>query len=108
LVSDLAYGYQIILTIMKKFNDTLVQKMERLANITISSLQLGKTARTKRCLNLAEELLNKGNAEMKNAITNVYLYSVSHYMELNHYAMAKLLPVSLHKEYVKQINTSGV
>ncbi len=93
---------------MKTFNDSLIKKMERLAEITISSLQLGKTNRAKRCLELAEDLLLKGNAEMKNAITNVYLYSVSHYMEINRIAIATLLPMSLHKEYVKQINTSGV
>lgn len=93
---------------MKTFNETLIQKMERLANLTIRSLQSGKTACSKRCLDLADQLLQKGNAEMKNAITNVYLFSVSHYMELNRYPMAKLLPVALHKEYIKQINTSGV
>ncbi|MBA9073887.1 hypothetical protein GGR22_002054 [Flavobacterium gossypii] len=93
---------------MKNFNDSLIKKMERLAEITISSLQLGKMARTKRCLALAEELLVKGNVEMKNAITNVYLFSVSHYMEMNRLKISQLLPISLHKEYVKQINTSGV
>lgn len=93
---------------MKTFNDSLIKKMERLAEITISSLQLGKIARVRRCLELAEELLTKGNSEMKNAITNIYLYSVSHYMEINRIAISKILPNSLHKEYVKQINTSGV
>ena len=93
---------------MKQFNDSLIKKMERLANITISSLQLGKMARTKKCLAVAEELFNKGNSEMKNAISNVYLYSVSHYLELNRYPVSKMLPVLLRKEYVKQINTSGV
>ncbi|ESU28250.1 hypothetical protein FLJC2902T_15970 [Flavobacterium limnosediminis JC2902] len=93
---------------MKQFNESLVRKMERLASITISSLQLGKKARTKRCLALADELLSKGNEEMKNAITNVYLYSVSHYLELNRYPISKMLPVTLRNEYVKQINTSGV
>jgi len=93
---------------MKQLNDKLIEKMERFAAVTISSLQLGKQVRTKRCLKLAEELLEKGNAEMKNAVTNVYLNSVSHYLELNRYSVSKLLPVKLHNEYVKQINTSGV
>ncbi len=93
---------------MKTFNDSLIKKMERLAEITISSLQLGKITRVKRCLQFAEELLTKGNSEMKNAITNVYLYSVSNYMEINRIAISKMLPNSLHKEYVKQINASGV
>jgi hypothetical protein len=93
---------------MKQVNTSLIKKMERFANVTISSLRLGKTARTKRCLELAEELFKKGNEEMKNAVTNVYLYSVSHYLELNKYSISKLLPVGLHREYVKQVNTSGV
>ncbi len=104
----MALGIKNILIIMRNFNDSLIKKMERLAEITISSLQLGKMARTKRCLALAEELLIKGNNEMKNAITNVYLFSVSHYMEINRLETSRLLPITLHKEYVKQINASGV
>lgn len=93
---------------MKQSDKNLIKKVEHLASLTISSLQLGKTARTKRCLVIAEELLKKGNAEMRNAISNVYLHSVSHYLELNRYPVSKMLPVLLQKEYVKQINTSGV
>lgn len=93
---------------MKQVNISLIKRMERFADVTINSLRLGKTARTKRCLALAEELFKKGNEEMKNAVTNVYLYSVSHYLELNKYQISKLLPVGLHKEYVKQVNASGV
>ena len=93
---------------MKKFNDSLIKKMERLAAITINSLQLGKVARTKRCLELVEELLLRGNSEMKNAITNMYMYSVSHYMEINRIAISAFFPKSLYREYVKQVNTSGV
>lgn len=93
---------------MKKVNTNLITKMERFAEVTVNSLRLGKMVRAKRCFALAEDLFQKGNAEVKNAISNVYLYSVSHYLELNHFTMKQFLPVALHKEYVKQINTSGV
>ena len=93
---------------MKKVNTNLITKMERFAEVTINSLKLGKMVRAKRCFALAEELFQKGNAEVKNAISNVYLYSVSHYLELNHLTTRQILPVGLYKEYVKQINTSGV
>ncbi|GAA4758158.1 MULTISPECIES: DUF7674 family protein [Flavobacterium] len=93
---------------MKKVNTNLIKKMERFAEVTVNSLKLGKMVRAKRCFALAEDLFQKGNAEVKNAISNVYLYSVSHYLELNHFTMKQFLPVELHKEYVKQINTSGV
>ncbi|AWG26119.1 DUF7674 family protein [Flavobacterium kingsejongi] len=93
---------------MKTFNDSLIRKMERLANITICSLRSGKLASAKRSLLLAEDLLQRGNLEMKNAITNIYLYTVSGYLELHHYPVSKLLPVTLHSEYVKQVNGSGV
>ncbi|MEW5675476.1 hypothetical protein ABGT15_04115 [Flavobacterium enshiense] len=93
---------------MKQVNTTLIKKMERFAEVTINSLKLGKMVRAKRCLELANDVFQKGNSEVKNAISNVYLYSVSHYLELNHFAMKQLLPIELHKEYVKQINTSGV
>lgn len=93
---------------MKQVNTNLIKKMERFAEVTVNSLKLGKIVRAKRCFALAEDLFQKGNAEVKNAISNVYLSSVSHYMEINRYAMKQFLPVALHKEYVKQINTSGV
>ena len=93
---------------MKQVNTTLIKKMERFAEVTINSLKLGKMVRAKRCLELANDVFQKGNSEVKNAISNVYLCSVSHYLELNHFTMKQLLPIELHKEYVKQINTSGV
>ena len=93
---------------MKKVNINLIKKMEHLAEVTISSLKSGKMVRAKKCFALAEDVFKKGNAEIKNAISNVYLTSVSHYMELNRLALSQLLPAELHKEYIKQINTSGV
>jgi hypothetical protein len=93
---------------MTKVNTNLIKKMERFSEVTVNSLKLGKMVRAKRCFALAEDLFLKGNAEVKSAISNVYLYSVSHYLELNHFTMKQFLPVGLHKEYVKQINTSGV
>jgi len=93
---------------MKKVNTSLIKKMERFAEVTINSLKLGKIVRAKRCFALAEDLFQKGNTEVKNAISNVYLNSVFNYMEINHLVIKHFLPVELHKEYVKQINTSGV
>lgn len=93
---------------MKKVKTTLIQKMERFAQITVSSLQSGKIVRAKRCLALAEQLFKNGNAEVKNAISNVYLSTVSCYLEINHHVIRQFLPAELHREYVKQINTSGV
>lgn len=93
---------------MKKVKTSLIKKMERFAEVTINSLKSGKIVRAKRCFALAEDLFLKGNTKVKNAISKVYLNSVSHYMELNHLAKQQFLPVELHKEYVKQINTSRV
>lgn len=93
---------------MKKDNTTLLKKIERFAEVTVSSLKLGKTVRAKRCFAIAEDVFQKGNAEVKQAIANVYLNTVSHYLEINHYVIKQFLPEGLHKEYIKQINTSGV
>ena len=93
---------------MKKVNTNLLKKMERFAEVTISSLKLGKIVRAKRCFALAEDLFQKGNVEIKIAISKVYLNSVFHYLKLNHLDAKQFLPVELHKEYVKQINTSLV
>ena len=89
-------------------SQNIYKQMQRFADITKLLLIQGNIQRTKHCLQIAEEIYNKGTAEIKNAVSNVYLFSVSSFMELNHINVRPLLPINLEKEYVHQINASGI
>ncbi|WP_114758987.1 hypothetical protein [Flavobacterium sp. AG291] len=83
-------------------------KVVQFAEITKSLIRKGNIPRAKKCLEVAERLLTTGNAETKNLIVNIYIFSVSTFMELRKCNIANMFPQSLRKEYIAQINTSGV
>jgi hypothetical protein len=87
---------------------TIYQQMERFADITQTYIIQGNLTRAKKCLGIAENIFLKGNREIKTAITNVYVYSVSSFMELHHCSIRNLFPQYLQNEYYKQVNTFGV
>ncbi|MES2486205.1 MAG: hypothetical protein V4581_09715, partial [Bacteroidota bacterium] len=62
----------------------------------------------KKCLDMAELLFTTGSNETKNAIGNIYVYSVSTFMEMHNCTVVQLFPPQLKKEYVAQVNTSGI
>ena len=93
---------------MKNQVTTIYNQAERFAEITKSAIISGNIVRTKKCLALAERLFTTGSYETKNAISNVYVFSVSTFMELHHFTISNFFPKTLKLEYLKQINTSGV
>lgn len=64
--------------------------------------------RAKKCMTVAERLFTTGNYETKNAISNVYIFSVSTFMEFRNTSISALFPRYLKAEYIKQINATGV
>ncbi|MHA3789489.1 DUF7674 family protein [Flavobacterium hauense] len=93
---------------MKNRVKTACSKAVQFAEITKSLIRKGNIARAKHCLNVAEQLMISGNTETKNVISNIYIYSVSTFMEIHNCSIANLFPKSLREEYLKQVNTSGV
>ncbi|MGV3696428.1 DUF7674 family protein [Flavobacterium sp.] len=93
---------------MKNQVNTIYNQAERFAEITKSAIVSGNIVRAKKCLALAERLFLTGSYETKSVISNVYVFSVSTFMELRHCSISSLFPKSLRAEYLKQINTSGV
>lgn len=83
-------------------------QMQRFAEVTKQFIITGNIQRAKKCLLIAESIFTKGNTEIKNVVANVYVFSVTSFMELHHCSIRNLLPESLKSEYNKQINTSGV
>jgi hypothetical protein len=98
----------IKIILMKNQVNTIYKQAERFAEITKTAIITGNISRAKKCLALAEQLLITGSNETKIAISNVYLFSVSSFMELRHCSISNLFPKSLKAEYIKQINASGV
>lgn len=93
---------------MKNQVTTIYKQAERFAEITKTAIVSGNIVRAKKCLAIAEQIFITGNYETKNAISNIYVFSVSTFMELRYCSISNLFPQSLKAEYLKQINTSGV
>ncbi len=91
-----------------KEKQNIYKQAQRFAEITQSCLKNGNIQRAKHYMKIAGNLFTYGNKEVQNAITNVYLHSVSIFMEINHYNIGAFLPSNLQIEYYKQTNTSGI
>jgi hypothetical protein len=93
---------------MKNQVNTIYRQAERFAEITKKAIISGNIIRAKKCLVIAEQLLETGTAETKNVISNVYVYSVSTFMELKHCSISNLFPKALKAECNRQIDTLSV
>jgi hypothetical protein len=93
---------------MKNHSISPTAKAARFAEITKELIRKGNIPRVKKCLAAAEQLLASGSAETKNAISNIYVFSVSTFMELHNCSIANLFPRTLRREYIAQVNASGV
>jgi hypothetical protein len=93
---------------MRNQVSTIYKQAERFAEITKTAILTGNIVRAKKCLALAERLFATGSNETKIAISNVYVFSVSSFMELRHCTISNLFPKALKAEYIRQINASGV
>lgn len=85
--------------------------MQRFADITIVFLLEGNQKRAARCLRIADKLFTSGNIIIKNAVANVFVYSLSRVLdrrdEVSKMAF-EILPLSLRREYDFQVNSLGV
>ncbi len=93
---------------MRNKINSIYKQAERFAEITNKAIISGNISRAKKLLAVAENLLETGSNETKNVISNVYVYSVSSFMELRHCSISNLFPKALRAEYIKQINATSV
>ncbi|MBX3107124.1 hypothetical protein SDC9_50770 [bioreactor metagenome] len=97
---------------MKVKNNQNIQNIykqaQRFADVTKSFIISGNIRRAIRCMQVTENLFTKGNIEIQNAISNVYVFSVSSFMEIHHCSIRNFFPKNLQNEYYKQVNTSGI
>ncbi|MEO8150430.1 MAG: hypothetical protein ABI723_22555 [Bacteroidia bacterium] len=90
-----------------KNSKNIYKQMQRFADLTKTLIIQGNIARAKKCLAVAEKLFETGSNEMKNAVSNVFVFSVSSFMEVHHCHIKDLFPKSLDMEYHKQVNASN-
>ncbi|MBK9018067.1 MAG: hypothetical protein IPM82_30725 [Saprospiraceae bacterium] len=85
--------------------------MQQLADITKKCILTRNFQRVEKCLGIADRLMRTGNAKIKNAVANVFVYSVTIRLETmrreDRERVFHLFPASLKAEYVQQINTTG-
>jgi hypothetical protein len=93
---------------MRHHVKTAAIKAVQFAEITKGFIRIGDISKAKECLDMAELLFTTGSTETRNAIGNIYVYSVSTFMELRNCTVAKLFPPLLKREYILQVNASGV
>ncbi len=79
------------------------------AGYTIDLIKKGNLSAIKKCFSTAEQMLDEGSSEVKSAIQNVYVFSISIFFDMAH-AVSKqvkeLLPTHLMEEYYKQVYCS--
>lgn len=93
---------------MKNKINTIYVQAERFAEITKRAIASGNILRAKKCLDKAEQLFTTGTNETKSVIGNIYVCSVSTFMEIRKCSISNLFPVGLKSEYLKQINATSV
>lgn len=93
---------------MKNKINTIYTQAERFAEITKKAIVSGNILKAKKCLEKADFLLQTGTNETKSVISNIYVYSVSTFMEIRKCSISNLFPAGLKSEYLKQINVTSV
>ena len=90
---------------MKNESDKNVySEMQQFADLTKTLISRGNMEKAKNCIMTAEEMFIKGTEKIKNAVVNVYVFSVTSFMETHHCNIKDLLPEDLRIEYCKQVN----
>jgi len=96
----------------RKADSTNVYKtIQYFADFTKQLIQNGNLKEVKHCFNVAEKMLENGNNTVKNAIENVYVYSLGTVVALSSLKtnqLKKIFNGSLRKEYNKQVCTHGI
>lgn len=91
-------------------SNNIYKTIECFVDFTKHLISKGSLKEVKHCFNLAEKMLENGNNTVKNAIENVYVYSLGTVVALSSLKTNQLKDIfngSLRKEYNKQVCSSG-
>lgn len=89
-----------------KDRDSVYELTQHFVNYTKDLIEKKNHADLKICFQLAEKILKEGNRTVKNAIENVYIYSLANIIA--QHDLVKYLPPHLHDEYKKQTCSCGI
>ncbi len=87
------------------------QSIQAFANATLALCEQNNFKKLDRYLKVALKLFKEGNDTVRNGIVNVYLHTVSHFLDTHRVHkkwMEAYMPVELQKEYARQHYTSGI
>ncbi|MFI5151160.1 MAG: hypothetical protein ACHQRM_15615 [Bacteroidia bacterium] len=81
------------------------------ADFTKALAGAGNMKAVRHCINLAEEMLTKGNSTVQNAIENVFLHTLSPLLDLSDavgLGLNSMLRGPLRKEYLRRVSGGGI
>jgi hypothetical protein len=82
--------------------------MHRFADYTMELIKTGNLNPLRECFKTSDFLLREGNGEIKNAVENVFIFSLALFLDASN-ALSRqvkdLLPASLREEYKRQLMT---
>lgn len=91
-----------------KSNSNIYKQAQKFADLTKVLIQVGNLKSASKFLQKAEDYYLSGSIEIKNVISNVFLFSLSSYIELQQRNIIELFPKNLKNEYYNQVNSSGL
>jgi hypothetical protein len=95
----------------KADSSNVYKTIQYFADFTKQLIQNGNFKEVKHCFKIADKMLQQGNSAVKNAIENVFVFSLSSVLDMSNPICDKvksLLTDSLRKEYQNQVNASGI
>ncbi len=84
--------------------------MHTLTEFTGENIKEHNYTVVKRCFKVADKLYSKGNGTVKNAVQNVFIYSLTNIFQtckLEKSRVLAMLPISLYTLYLTQVYHSG-
>jgi hypothetical protein len=93
---------------MKTRFKNIYQKVQRLTALTRDLILQGRTNRARKCCIIAQNLYTQGGVETQNAVANLFVFSISSLLELQHQNPRHWFAAPLYREYIQQINGSSV
>ena len=99
---------------LKRISPTLniFKSIQCLADYTRSKVEQHDLGIVKKCFAIAENINSMGNASVKDAIENIFVFSFSTLLNSGDKAENKslqaIVPICLHKAYVQQVLKSGI
>lgn len=82
--------------------------LKELAETTKNYIGTGNEFMARQCLELAEIIYRYGDEQTRNLVSNIYVFAVSGFLEINQLNANDIFPELLRIEYKRQVDPSGL